>query len=586
MIKRVFSTHPKFKALSFYPEMNLLIVDKTEQSTVKQTRNSAGKSSLIEIINFVFGADSDKGAFYNKEVFQDELFCIELVYDDISFIVSRGASKKSRIYFNKRIDIELSIDIELEEDNELNLFYSTVNDWKTALGKYFFSIPTTGISSKYNPSFRSLFSYFVRRDTSGGMLEPKKNARQQQLYDEQINLSFLLGLDWSLSSEFQVIRDKEKALRELKKSLKQGFLDTVIDKPANLRSKIAILEGKISEMQANLRAFNLLPEYQQYESELTKIGAQIKNYIDKNTIENELLNSLEQSIDEANSPGYESLQQLYQESLQVFPDIVKKRFEEVQAFHNSVVRNRKHYLQSEIERVKASISDRGKKIAELTERQTFIMNLLQTHGALEQYNKLNSDLLGKQAELEDLKKRLKTVTDIEDAQPRLDMERAALTLKIGQNIQENSTFINKAIQRFESISSALFEQTGLLTVENTSNGILIDVSKQGDKSKGIKSMQIYCFDMTLISLLREQGSNIDFLVHDSHLFDSVDSRQVAHALIKGKELAQKYGFQYIVTMNSDQLPYDYLPKGFDIESMIVLPHLTDTDDGGLFGFRF
>ena len=39
-------------------------------------------------------------------------------------------------------------------------------------------------------------------------------------------------------------------------------------------------------------------------------------------------------------------------------------------------------LQSEIERVKASISNRGKKIAELTERQTFIMNLLQTHGAL------------------------------------------------------------------------------------------------------------------------------------------------------------------------------------------------------------
>ena len=166
------------------------------------------------------------------------------------------------------------------------------------------------------------------------------------------------------------------------------------------------------------------------------------------------------------------------------------------------------------------------------------------------------------------------------------MERAALTLKIGQNIQENSTFINKAIQRFESISSALFEQTGLLTVENTPNGILIDVSKQGDKSKGIKSMQIYCFDMTLISLLREQGSNIDFLVHDSHLFDSVDSRQVAHALIKGKELSQKYGFQYIITMNSDQIPYDYLPKEFDIESMIVLPRLTDTDDGGLFGFRF
>ncbi|WP_444658444.1 ABC-three component system protein [Caproiciproducens sp. R2] len=586
MIKRVFSTHSKFKAPSFDPGMNLLIVDKTEQSTVKQTRNSAGKSSLIEIINFVFGADNDKGAFYNKEAFESDLFSVEMEYSGVTFVASRGAAKKNRIYFNKRIDIDLKLDIDLEEDAEIKLFFSSVNDWKKVLGRYFFSISTVDTTSKYNPSFRSLFSYFVRREPAGGMLEPKKNARQQQSYDEQINLSFLFGLDWTLSSEFQVIRDKEKALKELKKSLKQGYLDAVVDAPANLRSQIAILEGKVSEMQANLRTFNLLPEYRQYENELTKIGIELRTCIDKNTIENELLDSLATSIEEASSPDYDSLQQLYQESLQVFPDIVKKRFDEVQAFHDSVVRNRKLYLQSEIERVKANISARNSKITDLTQRQTFIMDLLQTHGALEQYNKLNSDLLKKQAELEDLKKRLKTATDIEDAQPRLDMERAALTLKIGQNIQENSVFINKAIQRFESISSTLFEQTGLLTVENTANGIAIDVSKQGDKSKGIKSMQIYCFDMTLISLLREQGSNIDFLVHDSHLFDPVDSRQVAHALVTGAEFARKYNFQYIITMNSDQIPYDYLPKDFDIGSMIVSPRLTDKDDGGLFGFRF
>lgn len=586
MIKRVFSTNKKFKSPSFNSEMNLLIVEKTKKSTIKQTRNSAGKSSLIEIINFIFGADTDKSNFYNNEAFKNDLFSIELEYGNASFIVSRGISKKSRIYFNKQINVELNIDISLEYDADLNLYYSTINDWKKAIGRYLFSIPAADQNLKYNPSFRSLFSYFVRRDYSGGMSEPKKNASKQQLFDEQVNLSFLFGLDWSLSSDFQVLREQEKALRELKKSLKQGFLDFIIDTPANLRSQIAILDGKIKTMQDNLKTFNLLPEYNEYENELIDIGKSIKECIDKNTIEKELLSSLEQSIKENTSPGYESLQRLYDESLEVFPKIVKKRFEEVKAFQNSIVKNRKLYLQSEEERIKNSLSDCTKKIAVLAERQKSILNLLQTHGALEQYNKLNADLLNYQAEMEDLNKRLKIVTDIEDAKPRLKMERAALTLKIGQNIQENSSFINKAIQRFESISSALFEKTGLLTIENTENGISIDVSKQGDKSKGIKSMQIYCFDMTLISLLREKGVKIDFLVHDSHLFDSVDSRQVAHALIKGKELAKQFGFQYIVTMNSDQIPNDYLPKDFDIESMIVQPRLTDTEDGGLFGFRF
>ena len=176
--------------------------------------------------------------------------------------------------------------------------------------------------------------------------------------------------------------------------------------------------------------------------------------------------------------------------------------------------------------------------------------------------------------------------DIEDAQPRLDIERAALTLRIGENINENCDRIARAVQRFEMISSTLFEKTGLLTVENTSNGISIDVSKQGDKSKGIKSMQIYCFDVSMLSLLRENGEHIDLLVHDSHLFDPVDSRQVAHALTTGKEFAEEFKFQYVVTMNSDEIPYDYIPEDFDLEASIINPRLSDADEGGLFGIRF
>ncbi len=585
MIKRVFSTHTKFRSPCFENGLNLFIVEKTDMSTDKQTRNSAGKSSLLEIIHFIFGSDSDKNAFYNREAFINDFFSVELELNGKSYVVSRGALKPSRIYFDNRIDIDLDMNFELEHDQELGLFYSSVNDWKKAAGEYLFSIPSVG-KSKYSPSFRAILSYLVRREVSGGMMEPKKNARQQQPYDEQINLSFLLGLDWTLSSDFQVLRDKEKALKELKKSLKQGFLDTFVESPANLRSQIAVLEGKIKNMQLNLSTFNLLPEYRKYEEELTRINIEIKTCIDKNTIESELLKSLENSVEEAISPNYDSLQELYKESIQVFPEIVKKRFEEVQNFHDSVIKNRKLYLEAEITRMKNSITNRGTDISRLTQRQTFVMDLLHTHGALEQYNKLNSDLLKKQAELEDLKKKLKTAMDIEDAKPRLDMERAALTLKIGQNIEENNERISKAIQRFENISSTLFEKTGLLTVENTANGVAIDVTKQGDKSKGIKSMQIYCFDMALVSLLCEQGEKIDFVIHDSHLFDAVDSRQVAHALVTGKNLATQYNFQYIVTMNSDQIPYKDLPDDFEIDSVIAQPRLTDTDDGGLFGLRF
>jgi uncharacterized protein YydD (DUF2326 family) len=77
-------------------------------------------------------------------------------------------------------------------------------------------------------------------------------------------------------------------------------------------------------------------------------------------------------------------------------------------------------------------------------------------------------------------------------------------------------------------------------------------------------------------------------VHDSHLFDGVDERQVARALEIGAVMAMEYEFQYIVTMNSDAVPsQEVFEKSFDLYQHVLPVRLTDaTEDGGLFGVRF
>lgn len=77
-----------------------------------------------------------------------------------------------------------------------------------------------------------------------------------------------------------------------------------------------------------------------------------------------------------------------------------------------------------------------------------------------------------------------------------------------------------------------------------------------------------------------------FLIHDSHLFDGVDGRQVISALHLGSEIAQELGFQYIVTMNEDDAFKETI-DGFDLKDYVLPNRLTDaTEDGGLFGIRF
>jgi uncharacterized protein YydD (DUF2326 family) len=109
---------------------------------------------------------------------------------------------------------------------------------------------------------------------------------------------------------------------------------------------------------------------------------------------------------------------------------------------------------------------------------------------------------------------------------------------------------------------------------------------QGSRSKGIKNMQIFCFDMMLMRLCAKRRVGPGFLVHDSHLFDGVDGRQVISALKVGAETAKELGFQYIVTMNEDDA-FKEKTAGFDLRDFVLPTVLTDArEDGGLFGFRF
>ena len=77
-----------------------------------------------------------------------------------------------------------------------------------------------------------------------------------------------------------------------------------------------------------------------------------------------------------------------------------------------------------------------------------------------------------------------------------------------------------------------------------------------------------------------------FLVHDSHLFDGLDERQVAKALQIGRIHADRYGFQYLVMMNSDALPQEGFGHGFDLREHVLPVKLDDRPKGSLFGVRF
>ena len=573
MIQNIFSSLASFKALEFKSGLNVLVAQKEVGATDKQTRNRAGKTSLVETIHFLTGSNADKGSLFRSTALEEENFGMTFDLGGQSVTTERSGKQKAKINV-------------AGADFLKGKTHLSNSEWVELLGEKMFGLHALPEGDGRAPTFRSLFAYFVRRQLSGAFTTPEKQATMQQVGDYQVALLFLLGLDWKIASDWQKVRDREKTLAELKKAAGAGAFGSIIGKASDLRTQVTVAEAALKEMQAHLADFRVLPEYAQMEAEADALTRRINGLSNGNVIDIAAIRDLELAMSSEAPPPLDELERIYAEAGVILPGLAVKRYDEVRSFHESVVRNRRDYLAEELEAAKLRVEQREQEKQGLVSRRAEIMNVLKTHGALDQFSKLQAASARKEAEVENLRQRFEAAEQLEGTKNELEIERNRLTLRLRRDFAEQKERLSEAILAFEETSKRLYESAGSMTVEETSNGPVFHFPMQGSRSKGIKNMQIFCFDMMLMRLCAKRGIGPGFLVHDSHLFDGVDGRQVVSALKVGSETANELGFQYIVTMNEDDAFKEQI-EGFDLKKYVLPVVLTDArEDGGLFGFRF
>jgi uncharacterized protein YydD (DUF2326 family) len=457
-------------------------------------------------------------------------------------------------------------------------------NWCSVLGSLFFDLPPD--IESYGPSFRSMMSYFVRREASGAFQEAQKQSSQQVNWDVQINLSYLLGLDWTIPHALQNVRLQEKSLTTLKKEANDGVLGELIGNVGELRTRLAVAEKEATRLRNELSEFQVLPEYHELEREASRLAIRISELTNENTLDRERSTSLSAQLTLEKPADDTILEDMYREIGIVLPALVAKRLEDVRKFHTAIIRNRRIHLQGEIDAANAAIQKRDSEKQQIDGRRQQIMTILNSHGALDQYSKLQDELSRTQAVVEEIKKKLTLARQLDSQSTDLTIERAKIKQRLTADIDEHSEQLNECIVIFEEFSRQISDHEGSLVIEPTDNGPEFSINVEGKESKGIRFMQIFCFDLTLAVLWTKRGLGPGFLVHDSHLFDGMDSRQVAKAIEIGAEQSQKHGFQYIVCINSDQLASAEFSKGFDPSKYRNPVEITDASEtGGLFGMR-
>src|SRR3546814_479461 len=211
-----------------------------------------------------------------------------------------------------------------------------------------------------------------------------------------------------------------------------------------------------------------------------------------NFMDSDLLQQLRASLGEEGAPDLGDVTKLYAEAGVVLPDMVRRRFDEVERFHRSIIENRRAHLNAEITSAEARIAERDQRTAERDRRRRQIMNVLSSGGALEHYTNLREEAGRAEAEVEGLRQRLETAERIESTKAELDIERANLTKALRDDLHERNDILREAILTFEALSESLYEKAGSLTIAETGGGPQFDVHIDGQRSKGITNMQIFC----------------------------------------------------------------------------------------------
>lgn len=584
MIHRIYSTLPSFKELRFTAGLNLLLADKSEKSTSKHTRNGAGKSSVLEIVHFLAAADCPEASIFRAQELSPFRFGMEFDLGGRQVSVERSGSSPNDFVITGGTTTGWPVEPELSKAGERVL---SQKNWDRVLGALMFGLDEQILGKgrmAYSPTFRSLFPYFVRR-LPGGFTEPHLHFIQSKPANWQVAISYLLGLDWTIPQEWQVVRDEEDEIRKLRAAVGAGDLAEIVGKRAQLRAEIVSAENASNKFKERIDTFQVLSDFREYERRAGQLTRLLAELSDANTLDVELIDDLERAIAEEKPPEIVDVERAYREAGVALPNVALKRFEEVQKFHDSVIANRKSYLSGELDAARQRVATRDREAHALDSERQKVMSILKSHGALEQFVRLQGDYGRKVADLELLRKRYSAAEKIEEGLAKLKIRRQELLLRLKQDYTEQAAALSKAIVTFEEISAQLYQKAAKFTPTETPNGPEFRIEVEGERSPGISNMQIFCFDMMLTQLVTDRKLGPGFLIHDSHLFDPVDARQVGTALKFGAEMATCKHFQYIVTLNSDkqvETAVDF--KLSDYEMPVKLTDANET--GGLFGLRF
>lgn len=563
-----------FREVEFRDGLNIVVAERTEASKDTDSRNGVGKTTLFQIIDFCLGGRVSKGDSLEKLQGSDWEFTLRLSFeDDRQLVVTRALDDSGAI---RLVGDVAQLDIGDSSPTSIG-----PKAWTGWLGQRCFQLPTDAVRGEYDPTFRRLFGHFLRF-RADAYVSPFETFGKQPPHQTQADNAFLLGLDWRLATEWQRWKDRGKALGVLGKS----DLDELGERLGELESQRVRSEAQRRRLAEQVENFEVLPEYREVERRTNDVTGQMQALANAITVNARLLDLYRGQLATEHADDSEAVLSTFEEAGVVFGDALTRSVEEIVAFHAEVAKNRREYLAAEVSRVEREQGEKREELERLEAQRRSDLQLLATHGALDDFAQLQQRLGSAAAATEALTRQIEELREIRKGKAALKVAQVDLQQRTALDVEQRLPTIAGILEDFSETFEEAYGEAADLVVDVGEAGYQFRVSLPRQGSHGVGKFGVFAYDLAITNSWASQNHGTGFLGHDSVIFDGVDERQKSAAISRAIGAADNHGYQYLLTINSDDLPSDELSAhSVDVSSFTVLT-LTDADPaGGLLGIR-
>ncbi len=524
------------------------IYGKKEVKNPKNSLNSIGKSTFLDLIDFCLLASFNKThnprLFSATKLIGDLTVVLEFKIGEQHYIIKRGFEKPNSVEFGTIDSVET---FQLKE-------------LKILLGNLIFRQEEYD-GKFYSSWYRGLIAFFlkIQKFKKEQFVDPIKYIKE--LSEVEINLYhlFLLNINNELAYEVFKHRGDQKRLKPSIKEIKRFVNEKYgLNDIKETQSEINKLKLEIKKLQKAVETFKLGEQYEDAEAEANQLTAKIKEFLYENHKDRSKVESYKNSFSLPENISLRRITNIYKEVSEELAIQVKSSLKEAIEFRKNLSESRKEFIGQEIEKLESFILEREIKIQEFEEQRAKLFYFLSTKEAINDLTEAFYNLSEKQNNLNELEGNSRILIDLTSELAEIETELNKTSLEIIKFLEQ----ISDSITDFYEIVSTIFEKIYITKSESSSfsitpnakkNSLLeIDLSTPDMFGKGKNQGRSLIYDLSVVIQNINQKRNMPrFLIHDG-IFDGVDKAHFLAVWEFVENMANRgEQFQYITTINEE-----------------------------------